>query len=76
MSLGVKKGMRNNIVFPTLSYASGNAIQQAQLRVVERTYIGGACGMSKWDLESKGKVFERYGMSAASEGVGCFVGES
>ena len=53
---GSKKGIKNSIILPTMTYASEtwtwNAAQQAQLREVEMSYIRGACGISRWDLEN------------------------
>ena len=63
----VKKGIRNSITLPTLAYASEtwtwNAAQQARVRAVEMSYIRGACGITKWDLESSERVYESFGMS-------------
>ncbi len=74
MSMGVKKGIRNSIALPTLSYASEtwwtwNVAQQAQFRAVEMSYIKGACEISRWNLESNKEVYERFGTSATVRGV-------
>ncbi len=53
VSMAVKKGIRNSVILPTLSYTSEtwtwNAAQQSQIRAVEMSYLWGACGVSKWD---------------------------
>ncbi len=55
VSMVVKKGIRNSIILPTLSYASKtwtwNAAQQSRIRAVEMSYIRGACGVLRWDRE-------------------------
>ncbi len=52
-----------------------NTAQQAPLKAVEMSYIRGACGVLKWDLESNEKVYVRYGMSTTTKGVDCGVVE-
>ncbi len=43
VSMGVKRGIRNSIILPTLSYTSKtwtwNAAQQSRIRVVEMSYM-------------------------------------
>lgn len=36
---------------------------------LEMSYLRGACGMSKWDVESNGDMYERLGMGRTVEGV-------
>ncbi len=52
----VKRGIRNTVILPILSYTSEtwtwNAAQQLRIRAVEMSYMQGACGVSKWDRES------------------------
>ncbi len=49
VSMAVKKGIRNSVFLPTLSYASDtwtwNAAQQSRIRAVEMSYMQGACGV-------------------------------
>ncbi len=40
---------------------------------VEVSYLRGACGVSRWDGLSNESVYERCGMSAHGNGVGCGV---
>ncbi len=60
VSMEVKRGIRNSIILPTLSYASEkwtwNVPQQSRICVVEMSYIRGACGVSGWDGESNESV--------------------
>ncbi len=50
-NMGVKKGIRNCVILPTLSYASKtwtwNAAEQSRIRAVEMSYMRGACGVSR-----------------------------
>ncbi len=59
VSMAVKKGIRNSVILPTLSYASEtwtwNAAQRSQIRAVEMSYMRSACGVSRWDRESNEK---------------------
>ncbi len=77
MSMRMKKAIGNSIVHPTLSYASEtwtwNAAQQMRLRAVEMSYMRGACGISRWDLEDNEKVYEIFSMSATAKGMDCGV---
>ncbi len=53
LSMELKKGIRNSVILPTLSYTSEtwtwNAAQQSRIRAVELSYMQGACGVSQWD---------------------------
>ncbi len=53
MSMEVKRGLRNSILLPTLTYGSENWTcnwaQQSRVRAVELSYLRGACGVSRWD---------------------------
>ncbi len=52
VSMDVKKGLRNSILLPTLTYGSENwtwnGAQQSRVCTVEMSYLRGACGM-RWD---------------------------
>ncbi len=61
VSKDVKRGIRNSILLPTLTYGSENwtwnGAQQSRARAVEMSYLRGACGVSRWDgLNSESKV--------------------
>ncbi len=55
VSKEIKKGIRNSVILPTLSYASEiwtwNAAQQSHVQVVEMSYMQGACCVSRWERE-------------------------
>ncbi len=67
VSMAVKKGIRNSVVLPTLSYTSETwtwkAARQSRIRAVEMTYLQGASGVSRWDRESNKDTYGRLGMS-------------
>ncbi len=56
VSMAVKKGIRNSLILPTLSYAletrTWNVAQKSQIRAVEMSYMRGVCSVSRWDRES------------------------
>ncbi len=49
VSMDVKRGLRNSILLPTLTYGSENwawnGAQQSRVRAVEISYLRGACGV-------------------------------
>ncbi len=51
--LDVKRGPRNSILLPPLTYGSENwtwnGVQQLRVRAVEMSYLRGACRVSRWD---------------------------
>ncbi len=53
VSMDVKRGLRNSILLPTLTYGSENwtwnGAQQSRVRAVEMSYLRGVCGVSRWD---------------------------
>ncbi len=63
LSMDVKRGLRNSILLPTLTYGSENwtwnGAQQSRVRAVEMSYLRGACGVSRWDGLSNERVYER-----------------
>ena len=79
VSMEVKRGMRNSILLPTLTYGSEtwawNRAQQSSVRAVEMSYTRGACGVTRWEDESNESLYERCGMSTCGEGVKCGVVE-
>ncbi len=79
VNLAVKKGLRNSVILPTLSYASKtwtwNAAQQSRISTEEIRYLQGASGVSRWDRESNEDTYEKFGMSGAAVGMGCGVVE-
>ncbi len=79
VSMDVKRGLRNSILLPTLTYGSENwtwnGAQQLRVRTVEMSYLRGACGVSRWDGLSNESVYERCGMRGCGSEVGCGVVE-
>ncbi|MCP5003018.1 MAG: hypothetical protein GY941_03575 [Planctomycetes bacterium] len=79
VSMEVKRGLRNSIVLPTLTYASEtwtwNSAQQSRIGAVEMSYLRGACGLSRWDEVSNESVYERCGMGTRAIGIECGVVE-
>ncbi len=51
VSMDVKRGLRNSILLPTLTYGSENwtwnGVQQARVQAVEMSYLRGGCGVSR-----------------------------
>ncbi len=79
VSMDVKRGLRNSILLPTLTYGSQhwrwNGAQQSRVRAVEMSYLRGACGVSRWDGLNNESVYERCGMRGHGGGVECGVVE-
>ncbi len=75
----VNKGIRNSVILPTLPHASEtwtwNAAQQSQIQAVEINYMRGACGVSRWDGESKEDTYRRFGTSETVVEINCPVAE-
>ncbi len=73
--MDVKRGLRNSILLPTLTYGSENwtwnGAQQSRVHAVEMSYLRGACGVSRYD----GLNNERCGMRGRGSGVECGVVE-
>ena len=65
VSMDMKRGLRNSILLPTLTYGSKNwtwnGVQQSRVRAVEMSYLRGACGVSRWDGLSNVSVYESCG---------------
>ena len=79
VSNDVKKGLRDGIVVPTLTYASEtwvwNESQRSRIQAVEMSFLRGACGVRRMNGDSNERVYERFGMSSKGEGVKCGVVE-
>ncbi len=77
--MDMKRGLRNRILLPTLTYGSKNwtwnEAQRSRVRAVEMSYLRGACGVSRWDGLSNESVYERCVMRGRGCGVGCCVVE-
>ena len=77
VSMEVKKGLRDSIVLPTLTYGSEtwtwNEAQQSKIRAVEMDYLRGACGVTRLERESNERIYNRYGMSERGVGMECGV---
>ncbi len=75
MSMEVKRGLRNSILLPTLTYGSEpwtwNRAQQSRVHALELSYLRGSCGVTRWDGESNERVYERCGMGSHANGVNC-----
>ncbi len=77
--MDVKRGLRNSILLPTLTYGSDNwtwnGAQQLRVCAVEISYLRGAWGVSRWDGLNNESVYERCGMRGHGSGVECGVVE-
>ncbi len=66
VSMEVKRGLRNSILLPILTYESEtwtwNRAQQSRVRAVEMSYLKGACGVTRW-----------HGVGSRANGVNCGV---
>ncbi len=57
VSMAIKRGIRNSVIFPTLSYSYASetwiwtAAHQSRIRAVDMSYMWGACSVSRWDRE-------------------------
>ncbi len=64
VSMEVKRGLRNSVLLPTLMHGSEmwtwSRAQQSRVRAVEMSYLRGACGVTRWDGDSKESVYERW----------------
>ena len=79
ISVEVKKGLRDSIVLPTLTYGSEtwtwNEAQQSKIRAVEMDFLRSACGLTRLERESNERIYSRYGMSERGVGMKCGVVE-
>ncbi len=62
VSMEVKRGLRNSIFLPTMTYGSEpcmwNRVQQSRVRAVEMSYLRGACGVTRWEGENNESMYE------------------
>ncbi len=79
VSIDVKRGLRNTILLPTLTYGlenwTWNGAQQLRVHTVKMSYLRGVCEVNRWDRVSNESVYERCGMRGRESGVGCGVVE-
>ncbi len=79
VSMDVKRGLRNSILLPTLTYGSENwtwsRAQQSRAHAVEMSYLRVACGVNRWDGVSNESVNEKCGRRGRGSGMGCSVVE-
>ena len=75
----VKKYLTNSIFLPTLMYGSEtwtwNRAHQSRMYDVKISDLIGACGMTRWEGESNGSLYERCGMGTCTNGMKCGVVE-
>ncbi len=75
--MDVKRGLRNSILLPTLTYGSDNwtwnGAQQLRVRAAEMSYLRRLCGVSRWDGLNNESVYERCGMRGHGSEVECGV---
>lgn len=75
----VKRGLRNSILLPKLTYGSEtwtwNRAQQSRVCAVEMSYLREVCGVIRWDGETNESVYERCGMGTSANGIKCGVVE-
>ncbi len=78
VSMEVKRGLRNGIPLPTMTYGSEtwpwNRAQQSRVHTVDMR-MRGAYGVTRWDGESIKNVYEGCGMVTHANGVKCGVVE-
>ncbi len=79
VSMDVKRGLRNSILLPTLTYGSKNwtwnKVHQSRVLAVEMSYLRGVCAVSRWNGLSNKNVYRRCGMRGRGSRVGCSVVE-
>ncbi len=79
VTVDMKRGLRNSILLPSLTYGSENwtrnGVQQSAVRAVEISYLRGACGVGRWDGLSNKSVHKRCGVRGYGSGLGCSVME-
>ncbi len=73
VSMEVKKGLRNSILLPGLTYGSEtwrwNRAQHSRVGAVEMSYLRGPCGVTRWKGERNENVYERCSMGACANEV-------
>ena len=77
MSKVVKKGLQDEVVVPTLTYASETLVwnnrQESRLQTVEKSFLRNACSVNRMDGDSNERVYERSDMSYGGEDAKCGV---
>ncbi len=75
VSREVKKALRDNIIVPTVAYASEtwvwNQSQRSKIQAAEMSNLRDGCGVSRMDEESNENVYRKFGMSSRGEGMNC-----
>ncbi len=78
VSMDMKRGLRNSILLPTLTFGSENwtwnGAQQLRVRAIEMSYLRGLCGVSREDELSKDCVWMMGYERAWTWGVVCCSG--
>ena len=73
LSMKVKRSLRDNIPLLTLTYGSEtwtwNRAQQSRVCAMERSYLKGACGMTRWEGEKNESVCGKRIMGPSAKGV-------
>ena len=66
VSMDVKRGIRDSVLLPTLTYGgetwNWNAGDESRIRSVEMSYLRTACGLSRQMRIRNEEVYERFGM--------------
>ena len=80
VSVDVKRGIRDCVLLPALTYGgetwNWKAADESRIRAVEMSYLRGACRGYGPDRMSNEEVYERFEMGEKSAGVGCGVVET
>ena len=79
MDRKVKKGLRDSILLPTLTYGSElwtwGQQERSKIQAVEMSYLRSALGVTRWDEVGNEEVYRRFGMSERGVGMECGVVE-
>ena len=79
VSMEVKKGLRDSIVLPNLTYGSEtwtwSETHESKIRAVEMDYLRSACGVTRWERESNERIYNMYGMFEKGVCMDCGVVE-
>ena len=77
MSEEVKKGLRDSILLPTLTYGgelwTWNQQERSKIQAVEMSYLRSSLGVTRWDQVENEEIYRRFGMSERGEGMKCGV---
>lgn len=73
LSMEGKKGLKNSVCLLMLMSGSEtwmwSRAQQSRLWAVERSYLRGACGITRRDAESNGGVYEKCSIGMCANGI-------